>query len=298
MEPRCKPGFWVMLNLRSMSKHPVLKLAEHHRREILWHGILVFLATAVLALIGVERIGPLQGYQPSNAISVPYFLVVFFLATLALLFALRLTKRSAIFEVLFTIAVLSGAWFIADIFLSETWALVVGSLVILLRFTWKNVLTMNLTLAIGIAGISAAIGSGLSPNGVLIILTVLAFYDIVAVYKTRHMVRMFRDLVSRGILFAFALTPLHRKQLLAKVDAPGGGALLLGTGDVALPMVLAVSAARTHMAHGIAVVLGASAGFALMYLLFLRQDKRRPMPALPPIALGAILFYFASLILI
>jgi len=281
-----------------MSKHPVLKLAPHQRREILWHGVFVFMGTGALALVGVGRLDPLSGYQPSNAISVPYFLVVFFLTTLALMFALRITKRSAVFEILFTIAILSGAWFIADIFFRETLALLIGSLVILLRFVWRSVFSMNLTLAIGISGISAAIGSGLSPNGILIVLTVLVFYDIVAVYKTGHMVRMFRDLVSRGILFAFALTPLHSRNLLAKTDEPSNEALLLGTGDVALPMMLAVSAARVNMAHGIAVILGASAGFALMYYLFLRQDKRRAMPALPPIALGSVLFYLASLVLI
>lgn len=279
-------------------KHPILKLAPNQRREILWHGIWVFIGTAMLSLMGVNQLEPLSSYQPSNAISVPYFLVVFFLATLALLFALRVTKKSAVFEILFTIAILSGAWFIADIFLPETWALIVGSLVIVLRFVWKSVLSMNVTLAIGIAGISAAIGSGLSPNGVLIILTVLVFYDIVAVYKTRHMVRMFRDLVARGVLFAFALTPLHRKNLLAKTDAPKNEALLLGTGDVALPMMLAVSAARVNMLHGLAVVIGAAAGFALMFTLFLKQDRRRPMPALPPIALGSVVAYLFSLILV
>lgn len=278
------------------NRHPVTVLSPSERHSILIHGILVFLCTGFLSVFAVSRLEPGQGYVPSESVSVPYFLAIFFIMTLALLAGLRIAKKGIVFEIFFTIAILSGAWFIADIFFTGSLPLLVGSAIILMRFAWKSVLSQNLTLIFGIAGISLAIGTDLSANAVLIVLTVLVFYDIVAVYKTRHMVRMFRDLVARGVLFAFALTPLKWRHLKASpTGEKAPSAMLLGTGDVALPAMLAVSAASTHLAHGIAVILGAAAGFALMYLLFLKQKKKHPMPALPPIALGSILAYFISI---
>jgi len=278
--------------------HPVADLGRKDAYGILTHGILTLLATGFLSLFGFSRLEGGVKYVPSASVSVPYFLVLFFLMTLALLAALRVAKRGAIFEILFTIAILSGAWFISDAFLEGNMPLVVGSAIILSRFVWKSVLCQNLTLIIGIAGIALAIGTDLSPNAVLIVLTVLSFYDIVAVYKTRHMVRMFRDLVARGVLFAFALTPLEWKYLKGVPTGENAPpAMLLGTGDVALPAMLAVAVSRTSIFHGASVIVGAAGGFALMYVLFFRQKSRRAMPALPPIALGSVLAYLISIIL-
>ena len=279
-------------------KHPVLDLKKRDRDQIMIHGVLVFLGTAFLSLMGVRKIASIGCYTPSASVSVQYFLALFFIATLLLLLTLKVTKKSALFEILFTIAILSGAWFLADIFLPEGLALIVGSGVILLRFIWKAVLPMNISLAVGIAGISASVGSGLSPNGLLIILTVLVFYDILAVYSTKHMVRMFRDLVSRGVVFAFALTPFRRDVLLGKTKDMQNDpvSMLLGTGDVALPMMFAVSAAGFRMEYGIAASLGATVGFIIMFKLFLGQRRRKPMPALPPIALGTVIFYLISIL--
>ena len=215
--------------------HPVLRLSKADQRSIFLHGLLIFAATFALTIAGGAHALKAGSYVPSNAVSVPYFLTVFLLATLALLFALQISKRGTVFEVLFTIAMLSGAWFVADIFLPPGAALIAGSAVILLRFAWKTALMLNLSLLVGIAGIAASIATGLTVNALLIILTILAFYDIVAVYATKHMVRMFRGLMSRGVIFAFILTRFRPAELTAPAAGPAASsALLLGTGDVAL----------------------------------------------------------------
>ena len=279
--------------------HPIAVLPKGEQRSILWHGILVFFATGGLSIAAAQKAGFSGGYAPSAAISVPYILTVVFLGTLMLVMALKTIKKPAIFQALFTFAMLSGAWFIADIYLRPEFALVAGSLIVLLRFVWKSVLTANLTLVVGIAGIAAGIAADLSPNAVIILLAVLSFYDIVAVYRTRHMVKMFRALTSHGVVLAFILPPLRLRELVARPtgDAPGR-AMLLGTGDVAVPAMLAAAALRVGVVPAVASLAGAAAGFALMFMLFLAQPKRAPMPALPPIALGATAGYLISLLIL
>lgn len=275
--------------------HPIAVLPKGEQRGILWHGILTFAVTGGLAVAAAQKAGLAGGYAPSAAVSAPYMLTIVLLGTLLLVAALKSIRRPALFQALFTFAMLSGAWFIADIYLRSDLALVVGSAVILARFVWKSVLAMNVSLAVGVAGIAAAIAADVTVNAVLILLAALSFYDIVAVYRTRHMVKMFRALTSHGVVLAFVLTPLRLRDLFGLGAQPPVRGMFLGTGDVALPAMLAAAALRVSPVSAAAVLAGAAAGFALMFMLFLAQPKRAPMPALPPIALGAVLGYLLSL---
>jgi presenilin-like A22 family membrane protease len=277
--------------------HPLAALPKGVQKEVLMHGGLVFVATSILTIAAASVNARAGGFAPSEAVSVPYFLLLFFLATALIVLTLRSVRRPAFFEALFAAATAAGAWFAADAFLPPGAALVAGSLVIVLRYVWKSVLMVNLALAVGIAGIAAAVGADLSTSSAVIILAVLSFYDIFAVYGTGHMVRMFRGLASHGVIAAFLLTPLRAADLLSRLPAASGRAMLLGSGDVALPLILAAAAARTGPVQAAAAALGAVAGFGMMVLLFLGQERCRPMPALPPIAFGSVAFYLLSLVI-
>lgn len=292
-------GFLVHCPRMSDTHHPIALAPRGEQRSILWHGILMFFATGGLAIAAAQKAGFSGGYMPSAAVSVPYILTIVFLGTMMLILALKTIRRPAVFQALFTFAMLTGAWFVADIYLRPELALVAGSLVVLSRFLWKSVLTANLSLVVGVAGIAASIAADLSPNAVLILLAALSFYDIVAVYRTRHMVKMFRALTSHGVVLAFTLTPLRFRDVVARPTGESSGrAMLLGTGDIAVPAMLAAAALRVGVVPAVASVAGAAAGFALMFMLFLAQPKRAPMPALPPIALGASVAYLVSLLIL
>jgi presenilin-like A22 family membrane protease len=249
--------------------------------------------------MAAQKAGLTGGYAPSSAVSVPYILTIVCLGTLMLIMALKTIRNPAIFQAVFTFAMLSGAWFIADIYLRPEFALLAGSAVVLLRFVWKSVLTANLSLIVGVAGIAASIAAGISPNAIVVVLAVLSFYDIVAVYGTRHMVKMFRALTSRGVVLAFTLTPIDLRAIASRpIDDSSSPGMLLGTGDVAIPVMLAAAALQVGIIPAVASVAGAATGFAVMYMLFLAQTKRAPMPALPPIALGSIIGYLISIVIL
>lgn len=281
---------------RAPVHHPLAVAPKGEQRGILWHGLLAFFVTGGLAVAAAQRAGT-GGYVPSAAVSVPYALTVVLIGTLLLLLALRKLRSVGAFQALFTLAMLSGAWFLADIYLPPSLALLAGSLAVAARFAWKSVLAANLTLALGVAGIAAGIAAGLSPNAILLLLAVLSFYDIVAVYRTGHMTAMFRGLAARGVVLAFVLTPLRLRALVSRPDDPSVRGMHLGTGDVALPAMLAAAALRVGPVPAASALAGAAAGFALMFMLFLAQPKRAPMPALPPIALGASAGYLIAILL-
>lgn len=269
------------------------------QRSILLHGLIVFALTGGLAVWAAARARLPEEASEPGAVSTAAFLTAFFLMTLFLLAMLKAVKRPAVFEALLTVALLTGGWTVFAAFLPSALALALAAAVVLLRTAWKSVLGSNLSLGVGIAGIAAAVGADLSISAALVVLTMLAFYDIVAVYLTKHMVTMFRELSARGVILAFILPRLRPADLFAPAAGAGSSpsAMLLGTGDVALPAVLAVAALRSGTIPALGAIAGAMAGFALLFFLFLGQPRRRPVPALPPIALGAVAGYGLSLLL-
>lgn len=270
----------------------------HDQRGVLEHGLLIFAVTCGVAILGAAASAPTE--LVATSVSVPYALALVLVGTACLLLALRFTKGGKFFEALFSIAMLTGAWYLFDLVFPRPWGLLAAGAMILARVRFKNVWVFNLTMAIGIAGIAASAASDLSANAVLTIFTFLAFYDIVAVYATGHMVRMFRGMASRGVLLAFVLPPFSAPTLAEQIatSTKSSKTFYLGTGDVALPAMLAAAAVRGGIAHGLFAAVGSLVGYALMFDLFTKQKERRPMPALPPIALGTAVGYLLSLILL
>ena len=75
------------------------------------------------------------------------------------------------------------------------------------------------------------------------------------------------------------------------------GFLLLGTGDIAFPLIFAVSVLNVSLISAISVALGSIVGAALVFYLLIHQPVKRAIPALPPIALCSILGFLVSLLL-
>jgi presenilin-like A22 family membrane protease len=259
----------------------------------LFYGLAVFAATLGLAVLSARVVGPRGGYVPTDAVAIPYFLGLFLIATLVLILVLRLSKSGWPLQILFVLAVLLGSVAFFDVFLPSPWSLLFGAAVAVAYYRRRSTLVANLSLVLALAGIAGVMASGLSPTAVAVVFTMLAFYDILAVYATGHMVQMFRGLSDRGVQAAFVLTG----RLASSPEAAPAKTFYLGTGDVILPAILAASAARQSLFQGGAVVLGALVGYVLMFWIFLGRNQRRPMPALPPIALGSIGFYLISLLL-
>ncbi len=285
--------------MSDLSPHrPAIVLPKGERVSILVHGLLIFGGVGAMALGATSKTASLGGAVLSQAVSVPYLLAAFLLIVSIPSLALKVSRNPAVFRGLFALLIFMGSWSIAGTYLPPAPALLVAAAITLLHAFWKTAMAANASLAIGTAGIAAGIAKVFSPDALLFLLTALSFYDILAVYRTGHMVRMFRELRSLGAVLAFLLTPLRFSDLTtpaaSRPERPG---MLLGVGDVFMPVALACAALRQGFLPAVAAVSGAAAGFAATYLLYLAQPKRAPMPALPPIALGAIIAYAVSLLI-
>lgn len=271
------------------------------QNSIIVQTILALMAAEILALSAVVRVGARQaagGVQEAAmaAISAPQLLSAFFLSTLLLLFFIRVLRRSRIvFEALFALSIFLGNWAFFEVYWPSA-AFFAALFVAVLRYGLPRIIVHNLVLITALAGISAAIGRAISWQSMIMVLSILAVYDVISVYGTRHMVTTFKGLLERGVVFALVI-PERPRQLFARLRSAkaGEGFFFLGSGDVALPTLFVASAAREGITLGIGAAVGALVGLFFTDILF-EWGRKRPMPALPPIALGTMAGFFSVML--
>ncbi len=165
-----------------------------------------------------------------------------------------------------------------------------------------------------IAGILMGIGAvalfglvlGIRP--VLVLLVLLAIYDAIAVYGTKHMISL-ADNALRDRLPVMLVIPLPGGGPSMEVPAAGRerNAIMIGLGDVVIPGMLVASAAVHGPGNPIRVgdivvtvpAVGAAVGVILgLVVLFTLFERGRAHPGLPALNAGAIGGYLAGAFII
>lgn len=264
--------------------------------SIILQTILALFSTEVIAVASLFFLRPemdLNVAMPSLTVS--QFVIGLLLATAFLFLLMKFFHGRFLFELIFSLALFGGVWFLASLFFPGETAILVASLLTLARFFVPYVLAQNIIMILGLSGVAVALGATTAWPSLLWILIILSVYDIIAVYETKHMVTMFRGLVERGVIFALILPERWRGLFThARNVKPGEGFFFLGSGDLALPAIFVVSAFVSQPALGIGAAVGSMAGLFFTDLIFV-WGRKRPMPALPPIALGTIIGFFAAM---
>ena len=152
------------------------------------------------------------------------------------------------------------------------------------------------------AGAIAIFGISLDIFLVLILLIVLAVYDAISVYKTKHMIDL-ADTVMDLKLPVLLVVPKIRKYSLLKEtkslkeklkDDEERDAFFMGLGDIVMPGIL-VAATYHNISGGfpiaLGVIVGTLAGFIVLMTFVI---KGKPQAGLPCLCGGAILGYLVS----
>lgn len=273
--------------------------------KYLFGEIVIFSFTSALAIfstfkflkivkeegIDIPQISPLQ------------FLASFLVLVLFIILVILLPKsnriKSFIYNFLFVGASLYGLLIILSTFLSDYWTFILAGLIFLLWSYFRNILFHNILMIFAIAGISVPLGLSFDPHSMIILLLIFSIYDYIAVYKTKHMVKMAKSMMKTGSIAAFYI-PQKIKDLILKTKEvkPQQGILILGGGDIAFPLLFVISAARISYFMAAMIAIFALLGIIFSNFLFLFQKEKKPMPALPPISLFAILGYIIAALVI
>jgi len=210
--------------------------------------------------------------------------ILYFLAIIAFtIFILILAKKSerVLRIVMYSILILSAFYVFYPFF--RIFSIFPSIVVLILLLKKPNNLTINVSAFLLACGVTAMFGISLEPFPVLILLIILAVYDFVAVYSTKHMIDLAENVIKLKLPLLFVI-PI-------KNDKP----MMLGVGDVVIPNILTVSAQtfiNSPTLLGVKIpalttLIGGTLG--LSALLIFAEKFKRAHAGLPFINIGAIL---------
>jgi presenilin-like A22 family membrane protease len=238
----------------------------------------------------------------------PIIYILFIIGfTALLLIAIRL-KKGWLVGCFIILSIAATIYFILSTFMTPVpgLALTLG-LVLLLRF-YPELYVID---AIGIlicAGISSLFGISMTTLPALILLIVLALYDAISVYKTKHMVTLAEGVIDIKAPLLFVVPKregysFRKEQILSSDD--GRGAFFLGLGDAIIPTVLVISANWSIHAPVLisglglnAPALGAMLGTYIGFAALMTTSRDKPQAGLPFLNGGTVFGFLAGCVLI
>lgn len=243
--------------------------------------------------IEADVVEPIEFSWPSVITMVAVFLAF------SLIMARFRSVARVVFRLFLFFIVFFGVNLFFGTFIRSPWDLAASVAAMALLYALRDVLTHNAGIILAISGISAAIGLSITPDIGLFILVGMSAYDIIAVYRTRHMVRLAENMIHSGAIFGF-LIPIRWRDFLMNRDKAkiGQDFMILGSGDVGVPLLFIASTVTTSLPGAIIVGIFSVLGLFVTHLLFVNQSERQAMAALPPIATASILGYLISLFLV
>lgn len=144
-------------------------------------------------------------------------------------------------------------------------------------------------------GAAAMFGISLDILPVILLMILLAIYDAISVYKTKHMVSLAESIVDMRLPILFVL-PRKRNFSIVK-NSDMGEAFFMGLGDAIIPSMLVVSAFvnYTSAAPALGAALGTLAGYAVLSRI---AGRGKPHAGLPFLNSGAIIGFVIGLALL
>ena len=141
------------------------------------------------------------------------------------------------------------------------------------------------------AGAAAILGISLSIIPVILLLILLAVYDAIAVYHTKHMITLAEGVMDLRLPILF-IVPKHRNYSFRTetFEKEERDAFFMGLGDAVMPAILVVSAYffTGSLTPAICTIIGSLIGFTVLMSFVL---KGKPQAGLPFLNTGAVIGY-------
>lgn len=164
-----------------------------------------------------------------------------------------------------------------------------------LFFWWQKksfIILHNLLIGFALAGISAMLGLSVKPETALLAMVIISFYDFIAVYKTRHMIKMAQSMLNSGVIMGLIIPPSTKEMFFnTKKIKIRKNFFIIGGGDIVFPLTLIISLIPFGVNKAISMGVFSFLGIILSFSIYFTQKEKKPIPALPPIALCCIMGY-------
>jgi presenilin-like A22 family membrane protease len=269
---------------------------------------------AILLSLPVQASGIVAFEDPTSMANPVIFIAILLVFTGFLLVLIKYDMKKVIAAVIglslfFTFAYIFAALVYVAMGVSDIANIVVLILSILATALLYKYPEWYVIDALGVligAGVASIFGVSLDVLPVVILLLLLAVYDAISVYKTKHMITLAEGVIDLKTPILFVI-PKRRdysfiKDGIGKLGEGGErAAFIIGMGDLIMPSILVVSAnvfLKGAKLGGIinlpalGAIIGSLAGLAVL-LYFVMSGK--PQAGLPPLNGGTILGFLVGL---
>lgn len=248
-------------------------------------------------LAGLVTIGILFGVRafPSHArfqmvVSWQYAFVGALAAT-AIVGFFRKFRNRLLWETLFLTTLFLGVWYAMLLILPVGVALLLAAALTLAQVFVRIVAVHNLFYLVGGAGVAINVAGLFSPEILVASLVAFTIYDTVAGPPGGPIEALAAFLIHKGIIPGLIL-PSRGRELFASIDeVVRGRAVLLGAGDLILPLTLVARAGFRDLVPAFVVLAGLLVGAGALAIQGRRSGQSarhlHPRAALPLLATGA-----------
>jgi presenilin-like A22 family membrane protease len=237
----------------------------------------------------------------ANPIAYMLLILVF---TGLLLLAMKL-KRGWIISGFILLSIAVSIYYVMVAFMSPLLAIAPTLAIMLLLHFYPEWYIIDAFGILVCAGISSLFGVSMTILPALLLLVVLAVYDAISVYKTRHMISLAEGAIKIKAPMLFVVPKsldysfrIDQEISNSSEETKKRGAYFLGLGDAIIPTILVISASWSLPAggfYGLSLpVLGAMLGTYLGFLLLMTTSRDRPQAGLPFLNSGVILGFLVG----
>jgi presenilin-like A22 family membrane protease len=263
--------------------------------------MLIFLIANLAALLLYPIYGIYEGSlgeEGDNPWIAVYYLIYIVAVTLIIVFIAKKGKKNLL-RGIFYFAIAWAMWYaLFPIFLliippySDLLSLSLAVVITLVMIKYPEWYVINAVGILVTMGIALIFGMALSLIPIILLLSLFAIYDAIAVYMSKHMVYLADSAIENKLPALFVL-PAKKDYSFRKVqrkkekgDKGEREAYYMGYGDVLIPGILVIAAERSFgMLGGIFTLLGA---LVAMVLLMVMVNSGKPQPGLPYLNAGAL----------
>ncbi len=206
-------------------------------------------------------------------------LIATFLATVLIKF-----NAEKLWKIWFFISVWFALLISFSAFIKQEIALLIALFVAILKVFKPNVIVHNFAEIFIYGGLAALFSHSLSIFAVSILLILISIYDMIAVWKTKHMIKLAK-FQTRVKVFAGLLIPYkYKKQTKTAI---------LGGGDIGFPLLFAATVLNFY---GLKALFIPFTTGLLLVLIFIFGEKNKFYPAMPFLSNGCFLGYLFVLL--
>ncbi len=271
-------------------------------------------------LVSSSQFSVISGSAANSTISVVWYFAYIVVAAMLILLITKYIHGDILFIIIEAVAIISASFFVFLIVLSyffsnvSATALYAASLIlaVLLVIAKNRMPYLRNTLAIiASIGIGVILGINFSFLAALFFMALIAIYDYVAVFITKHMITLAQGISSRNLAFLIGssdveampkenftknelrsydrktMDTIKKNPYLSRIVKQGKlpvvSQVQLGAGDLGIPLMVAVSAFATFGNYFTSIVIAIGAGIGLIATMWFLRKYQRPLPAIPPL---------------